>query len=83
MCNRYFNLSLLCLYRVPQKKTSICENVAWQRLLLIMKNPPSFFLTNAGDTFCDSYVYHMVGLHIGQLRSDINTLSSLKNDKTI
>jgi hypothetical protein len=43
----------------------------------------SFFLTNAVDKFCNSYVYHLVGLHIGQLRSDINTTSSLKNDKTI
>ena len=40
--------------------------VARQILLLIMRNPPSFFLTNAGDSFCNSYVYHLVGLHVGQ-----------------
>ena len=66
------------------KKTSFCENGAWQILLLIMRNQPSFFLTNAADdTFCNSFVYHLVGLHIGQLRSGINTTSSLKNDKSI
>ena len=39
-------------YRVP-KKTSFCENWPWQILLLIIRNPPSFFLTNAGDSFCN------------------------------
>ena len=65
------------------KKTSFSENWAWQILLLIMRNPPSFFLTNAGDSFCNSYIYHLVGLHIRQWQSDSNTTSSLKNNKTI
>ena len=46
------------------KKTFFSENWAWQILLLIMRNPPSFFLTNAGDSFCNSHNYHLVGLHI-------------------
>ena len=47
------------------KKTSFCENGAWQILLLIMRNQPSFFLTNAADdTFCNSFVYHLVGLEV-------------------
>ena len=37
------------------KKTSFSENWAWQILLLIMRNPPSFFLTNAGDSFCSPW----------------------------
>ena len=65
------------------KKTSFCENWAWQIWLLIMRNPPSFFLSNAGDSICNSYIYHLVGLHIRQWQSDSNTTSSLKNNKTI
>ena len=42
-----------------------------------------FFLTNSGDSFCNSYIYHLVGLHIRQWQSDSNTTSSLKNNKTI
>ena len=40
------NVAIVCArtYRVPQKKTSFSENWAWQILLLIMRNPPSFFL---------------------------------------
>ena len=33
------------------KKTFFSENLAWQILMLIMRNIPSFFLTNAGDSF--------------------------------
>ena len=44
-----------------------------------MRNTPSFFLTNAGDSFFNSYIYHLVGLHIRQWQSDSNTTSSLKN----
>ena len=65
------------------KKTSFCQNWPWQILLLIMRNPLSFFMTNAGDSFCNSYIYHLVGLHIRKWQSDSNTTSSLKNNKTI
>ena len=53
------------------KKTSFCENGTWQILVLIMKNPPSFSLTNAGDLFCNSYTYYLAGLHIEHWQSDI------------
>ena len=55
---------IIIMQQGASKKTSLCENWAWQILLLIMRNPPYFFLTNAGDSFCNSYVYHLVGLHI-------------------
>ena len=38
------------------KKTSFCQNWPWQILLLIMKNPLSFFMTNVCDSFCNSYI---------------------------
>ena len=37
------------------KKTSFSENWMWQILLLIMRNPPSFSLTNTGDSFCSPW----------------------------
>ena len=46
------------------KKTSFSQNCPWQILLLIMRNPLSFFMTNAGDSFCNSYIYNLVGWHI-------------------
>ena len=55
------------------KKTFFSEN--WKSTII--------FLTNAGDSFCNSYIYHLVGLHIRQWQSDSNTTSSLKNNKTI
>ena len=37
------------------KKTSFSENWAWQILLLIMRNPPSFSLANTCDSFCSPW----------------------------
>ena len=48
---------LLSFYVVcVSKKTSFCQNWPWQILLLIMKNPLSFFMTNVCDSFCNSYI---------------------------
>ena len=35
------------------------------------------FLTNTGDSCCNSYIYHLVGLHIRKWQSDSITKSSL------
>ena len=46
------------------KKTSFSQNCPWQILLLIMRNPLSLFITNAGGSFCNSYIHYLVGSHI-------------------
>ena len=46
------------------KKTSFCEKWLWEILLPIMRNPPSFFLTDIGDSFCSSYIYWVTGITI-------------------
>ena len=46
------------------KKTSFCQNWQWQILLLIMRNPLLLFMSNAGDSFRNSYIYYLVGLHL-------------------
>ena len=56
------------------KKTSFSQNCPWQILLLIMRNPLSFFMTNVGDSFCNSYIYHLVGLHISDIGKEISSL---------
>ena len=55
-------------------KTSFGQNCPWQILLLIMRNPLSFFMTNVGDSFCNSYIYHLVGLHISDIGKEISSL---------
>ena len=61
------------IHGVP-KKTSFSQNCPWQILLLIMRNPLSFFMTNVGDSFCNSYIYHLVGLHISDIGKEISSL---------
>ena len=39
-----------------------------------MRNPLSFFMTNVGDSFCNSYIYHLVGLHISDIGKEISSL---------
>ena len=56
------------------KKTSFCQNWQWRILLLIMRNPLSFSMTNVGDSFCNSYIYHLVGLHISDIGKEISSL---------
>ena len=70
------------MYREPQKKFLLWK---WGMTNITADNEKStiIFLTNAGDSFCNSYIYHLVGLHIRQWQSDSNTTSSLKNNKTI
>ena len=41
---------------------------------LIMRNPLSFFMTNVGDSFCNSYIYHLVGLYISDIGKEISSL---------
>ena len=54
------------------KKTSFCQSWPWQILLLIMRNPLSFFMTNAGDSFCNSYIIHLLSGWVGLHKSDIS-----------
>ena len=56
-------VGILVNYRVSQKNC-FCQNWPWQIFLLMIRNPLSFFMTNAGNSFCNSYIDYLPGLHI-------------------